>query len=123
MNLDELVQQLDKLNDKIDQANTVVKDLSQAKAKLLRDLQDAMTQVGVADFKAHGLHIKLEVAESPKATNWDDLYGYIITNNRPWLLHKRLSSTALKELRDSGEQVPGIEWTQYADVSVTKAKR
>lgn len=123
MKLDEIVASLNDVEARIDTANAVLKALSQEKAQIKRDLQDAMTEVGVPDFKAHGLHVKLEVSESPKAEDWDAFYDYIHNTNRPWLLHKRLSSTALKELRDGGEAIPGIVWQEFADVSITKVRR
>lgn len=122
MNLDDLTKQLAAVNAELDAANAVIKEVSGRKAQLERDLQDAMTQVGIADFKANGLHFKLEIEETPKATNWDEVYAYIQDNERPWILHKRLSLTALRELKDGGEVIPGIEWSEHSKLSVTKAR-
>jgi hypothetical protein len=45
----------------------------------------------------------------PKIDDWDLVAEWIKDNDALYLLHRRVSSVAWKELQDMGETIPGIE--------------
>lgn len=57
---------------------------------------------------------------TPRTTNWDDFYKYLLRVKRPELLQKRLSVEAITEIWDTGKDVPGVEEFKFKDVSLTK---
>jgi len=65
--------------------------------------------------------ITLKITEMPTvpAKQWEDLYEYIHANRAFHLLHKRLSTTAVMELMQEGEIVPGVEIFTKRDLMVS----
>lgn len=44
----------------------------------------------------------------PKCDDWNSFHRYVIANNAPELLHKRLTESAVMERINAGEIIPGI---------------
>lgn len=57
----------------------------------------------------------------PKIDDWDLVENWIKERDALYLLHRRISSVAWKELQDMGETVPGIEPYTKVTVSLRKA--
>jgi hypothetical protein len=51
---------------------------------------------------------------------WDEFYAYVKKNNAFYLLQKRLSEPAIKEILEAGKKVPGVEEIAYRTVSLHK---
>lgn len=56
----------------------------------------------------------------PTVEDWQAFYGYVGKKKRFDLMQKRLSSTAIQEMWDAGEKVPGVGTFRVVKVSVTK---
>ncbi len=56
----------------------------------------------------------------PSATDWEKIYDYIVENDRFDLLNKALSITAIKELWEAGEKIPGVSKVHVKSLSITK---
>lgn len=102
---------------------TITKTLKQARdaAKLKFDaadikfkeakyeVMDALTEQGALSTKIDGIGtatiLKKIVANTE---DWHDVYQYILDNNMPDLLQKRINQTAYKELRDRDIVIPGL---------------
>lgn len=65
--------------------------------------------------------VKMKVSKEPVPENWELIYEYIQKNGAWELLHKRLTSTAVKEHWDHGEILPGVGSTDVYTLSVSKA--
>ena len=65
--------------------------------------------------------IVLKITDMPTvpAKQWEDLYEYIHANRAFHLLHKRLSTTAVLELMQDGELIPGVEIFTKRDLKVS----
>tara|TARA_R100000995_G_C3440578_1_gene103102 strand:- start:372 stop:740 length:369 start_codon:yes stop_codon:yes gene_type:complete len=59
--------------------------------------------------------IKTEIV--PTVENWDDVFEHISQTNQFELLHKRMSSTAYRELIASGTNVPGVKSTELTRIN------
>jgi hypothetical protein len=64
----------------------------------------------------------MSVLKEPVANNWPEIYDYIKEHGAWELLHKRLTSTAVKEHWEAGEELPGIGVTEVYKLSVSKTK-
>ena len=53
-------------------------------------------------------------------SDWDAVFSYATKHNAPDLLQKRLSSTAIRDRLDNGEEIPGIESFTKIGLSLTK---
>lgn len=60
------------------------------------------------------------VTNEPTAEDWDEVYEYIHENKAWDLLHKRLSSAAIKERWDDGVEIPGVGAFPVEKLSLTK---
>ena len=66
--------------------------------------------------------VQIKRKERPSVMDWDKFYDYI-RKNRAFELHNRaVNAKAVKDRREQGKAVPGVEKFPYKDVSVTKVK-
>lgn len=56
----------------------------------------------------------------PTIKDWNVLTNYVRESGRFDLLQKRVSDTAVKDLWEEGNEVPGVEKFQNVEVSITK---
>lgn len=49
------------------------------------------------------------VTNEPFAEDWDAVHAYIIEHDAWELMHKQLTSSAVKERWDAGEEIPGVD--------------
>lgn len=68
---------------------------------------------------ANGL-VKLQETEEPVAENWNELWQYIKENDAWELLHKRITTTAVRERWNDGIAVPGVGKSTVYKLSVSK---
>ena len=71
-----------------------------------------------------GRHARAErvVKYRAEAADWASIQQYIITTGDWAVLQRRLLDSHLKELAEDGQQVPGIQWVEFDDLSISKAK-
>jgi hypothetical protein len=94
-----------------------------AHEELLKDaVISKMREQGINAVGADAGLVKMSVLKEPVATNWPEIYDYIKENGAWELLHKRLTSTAVKEHWEAGEELPGIGVTEVYKLSVSKTK-
>lgn len=74
------------------------------------------------DTGASGLRYKALITESEAASadDWDDIYDFIMENDRFDLLGKSLNQKSVKEMWDNDEKVPGVKKVNVKKVSITK---
>jgi len=64
--------------------------------------------------------LALIIKEVPKVDDWDALYKFILKKKRFDLLQRRTNNTAVGEMWENGESVPGISSFTTVSLSVTK---
>jgi len=64
--------------------------------------------------------VKLQESEEPVAENWNELWQYIKENDAWELLHKRITTTAVRERWNDGIAVPGVGKSTVYKLSVSK---
>jgi hypothetical protein len=87
----------------------------------LIDNIDADSEAGVMGRNYQAI-IKTNYRPRMDAEYWPQFYAFVAENDRFDLLQKRLSDTAVMELLNAGEEVPGVERMTVKDVSIRKVK-
>lgn len=78
--------------------------LEQEEKNISAELAAANVQAGI--YGNFGLLAKSK--EVPKCDDWSAFHRYVISQNAPELLHKRLTESAIMERIEAGEIIPGI---------------
>ncbi len=115
------IDQLYQLREEYRALNRRIKEIKQA----MSDLEDAiiadmdsmelkMTRVGRASATISEVTV-------PTVEDWDAAYQYILENEAPHLLERRVASTAWRELYEAGELVPGTKPFVRRTLSLRKA--
>jgi len=73
-----------------------------------------------ADSRSGAVILKKTIHANAK--DWEKIYKYILKTKRFFIMQKRLSDTAYRELLDDGENVPGIEKYEKETLSVSFKK-
>ena len=98
-------------------------------AASLKETEDDIYKVIVSKMRDEGLSamggkngmVKLKESEEPVATDWPELWAHIQETGRFEYLHKRISTLAIKEHWEAGEEIPGIGRTTVYKLSVSKS--
>jgi hypothetical protein len=118
--LDDIIDAMVKLRDcKRDlegQVKEVNKQLTELQGTFIQRCREAGT-----DY-ARGRYGSATVVETvvPQIDDWDLVEEWVKDNDGLYLLHRRISSVAWKELQDMGTTVPGIEPFTKTTVSLRK---
>lgn len=97
----------------------------------LKESEEDLKKTIIAKFQEGGVKalggqlglVKMAELDEPVAENWELVYDYIAENEAWHLLHKRLTTTAIKELWDDGKVVPGVGHTKIYKLSVSGVKK
>ena len=122
-----MAERLDDLIDKMVQVRDSKRELEE-KIKTLNKTLTGLQERFILSAKAAGTEYargalgSATIVETvvPTIEDWDLVAEYIKENDALYLLHRRVSSVAWKELQDMGEEIPGIE--PYTKVSVSLRK-
>lgn len=69
-----------------------------------------------------GARVLLTEEDFAQVTDWTELYSYIHANNAFHLLQRRVASTAAKELREAGTEVPGLTFTPVKKLHISSPR-
>ena len=122
-----MTEQLDALIDEMVLVRDTKRDLEEQIKSLNTTLTDLQTRYiqrckEVGTDYARGKLGSATIVETvvPKIDDWDLVAEWIKDNDALYLLHRRISSVAWKELQDMGETIPGIEPFTKTTVSLRK---
>jgi hypothetical protein len=96
-------------------------DLKETEDNLYKVIVSKMRDEGMSAMGGKNGMVKLKESEEPVATDWPELYMYIQRTGSFEFLHKRLSTLAIKEHWDAGEDIPGVGSTTVYKLSVSKS--
>lgn len=94
----------------------------------IKEIEDDLKGTIIAKFREQGLKVlgavngtvKMNVRMEPATENWPKLYAHIQETGEFELLHKRLTTSAVEERWEAGEQVPGVGAKEVYNLSVGK---
>lgn len=114
--IDEMVRIRDQKRVREEQIQELNKKLNDLQLKFIQRAKEAGTEY------ARGSLGSATIVETvvPHIDDWDAAAEWIKANDALYLLHRRISSVAWKELRDMGEEIPGIEPFTKVSVSLRK---
>jgi len=95
--------------------------IKEAEDDLYKVIVSKMRDEGMTVLGAKNGFVKLKESEEPVPTDWPALYEYIQRTGSFEFLHKRLSTLAIKEHVEAGEDIPGIGFTTVYKLTVSKS--
>lgn len=110
LNNKEILVKLKKVSDRKDEIKAEEKTLNAEKEYLTGLLIPMMRAEGIDKFSTKGVgtaSIKPKVVYPVK--DWDKVHKFIVENDEPSLLQKRISESKMAELLEGGIEVPGVE--------------
>lgn len=119
-NLGNIIDELYAVKQEKKEVDAVSKKLGEQISKLEQDVRNTMADVGIS--QATGANAKVTVSEKTVATiqDWEETCNWIAETGSFYLLQRRISSTAYKDLLDAGEGVPGLKPTELPNLSIRK---
>lgn len=96
--------------------NQKLKEIEDRLRLLEADLVDSMLAQGIDRFTADGLSMSLNKTPRPLVEDWDALYQYIYEHNAGHLLQRRVTATTMTEMREGGEDIPGVRWDEVPSI-------
>jgi hypothetical protein len=106
---------------RITELNKEVKAEQQEIDEIDRQLYDFLNDSQLDRVSKHGYTASLRrhVGIGPDP-DWEQIFNYIVENNATHLLYKQLIKSALEEMYDNNESLPGANLQPYVKVSVVK---
>lgn len=120
MELRELIDNWQNLDDERLAANRIAKEATTQAEKAKQVL---LAELGTNNLTgAGGSYCLVEVVTKivPTASNWDEIYGYIVEHNAWDLLQKRVGMAAARARWDDGITIPGISQTEIPNLKRKK---
>jgi hypothetical protein len=111
------------LKNEIAVRNSVVARLKAQFSELERDLIHALDDNNLTGSQGHSSRCSINETEVAQVDDMDAVYNYIEADfdNRRYLLQRRISSTAFKEIKQiTGEDIPGLSSYSKRTISIRK---
>jgi hypothetical protein len=111
------------LKNEIAKKNSVVTALKNDFIELERDLIHALDDNNLTGSQGHLSRCSINETEVAQVDDMDAVYSYIEADfdNRRYLLQRRISSTAFKEIKQiTGEEIPGLSSYTKRNISIRK---
>jgi hypothetical protein len=124
VNLEKLMQADINMREKIAELEAQIKEVEVKRERVQMALHEACKQLNVSSLKTNVGTLIRSVRTSYVTNNWPALYEFIKEHDVPEFLHKRLSSTNIKEFLDANpDKCPaGLSPMNEYVVSVRKNK-
>jgi len=84
-------------------------ELKEKMAPLEEALLERLNAEGLTQAAGSKATIYVKKTEEPDVKDWQAVYGYVAKHGAWEILQKRISSTAWRERREEGDEVPGID--------------
>lgn len=120
MNLGESIDRLYELKQEKAELNRQIKDLDDQYAEIEANVLAQLNELGVETGKSGTASATVSRSIVPNVDDWDAFYNYIVESNQPYLLERRPSVTAFRDLTQAGESIPGV--SSYTKISLSLRK-
>lgn len=108
MNINDLIEKRAQLKEQQDTLNKELKELRAAQDEIDVQLLKKMDAEGLSRTANQIASVSINEDTVPEVTDWDQVYDHVIQTGDFSLMHRRISSTAYKELLKLGQGVPGL---------------
>jgi len=108
-NLGDLIEQAHQLREVIRGDERKINALKEDFKELSSQIIVQMDEQGAKRIGGLSANVSISETDVPTVKDWDLVYEYIKTNDSFYLLQKRMSAAAFRELLNLGHEVPGVE--------------
>ena len=115
--LTDLLAELAKAREAIKDLQAQEKVFTQQKKELEHKIAIRLQEQGLDKISNDICTVSIKTEVVPTVENWDDVFEHISQTNQFELLHKRMSSTAYRELLKLGMNVPGVKSTELTRIN------
>ncbi len=124
LNAAELIGALSDIDDKIDSANGVLRQLKSERDAIVEKIETLMDEQGTTILAAGGLLCESKYEDVPQIEDWSKLETFVYRQKHLDLFQRRLSPAVWKALLESrnGSAVPGVKVFQKRKLSVRSHK-
>lgn len=124
VNLEKLMQADINMREKIADLENQIKDIEQKRDQVQAALHEACKALNVSSLKTKVGTLSRTVSTSYVTNNWPALYEFIKEHDVPEFLHKRLSSSNIKEYLEAnpGLMPAGLSPMSKYTISIRKSK-
>ena len=109
INLGDLIEQAHQLREVIRGDERKINALKEDFKELSSQIIVQMDEQGAKRIGGLSANVSISETDVPTVKDWDLVYDYIKTNDSFYLLQKRMSAAAFRELLNLGHEVPGVE--------------
>ena len=120
MNIGECIDRLFEIRNAKGELNRAKRALDDEKDEIEAHLLGKMKELGVESTKSKIASATISKSIVPHVDDWDAFYEYIVYTNSPFLLERRPSVTAYRDLLQAGEVIPGV--SPFTEVSISLRK-
>ena len=108
MNINELIEKRAQLKQEQDELNRQLKELRAEQDEIDVQLLQKMDAEGLSRTANERASVSINEETVPDVTDWDAVYDHVVATKDFSLMHRRISSTAYRELLKLGQGVPGL---------------
>ncbi|MBV5310908.1 hypothetical protein [Chromatium okenii] len=105
----DLIRQLRDSQSQLDTLNQSIKETKDQYHAIESQIYAFLDQQGISRADSKTDRVVINESTVFTAKDWNLVHDYIVSNNAPYLLERRLSTAALRELLAMGTQIPGVE--------------
>lgn len=100
-----------------------LEEMDRREKDLRQQVIAALNNEGVEGVSTKKVRVTLVSKIFPKVVDWEQVQKYIKKTNNWFVMQRRLSDAAIKEIWEDGKQIPGIESDSILVLSVNKVNR
>lgn len=100
-----------------DKASKSIKELEEV---LVLEIIDALDEQDTTMGRSRKNSASIVEEEIATVEDYDEFYAHIVSEDCPYLLQRRVAQGAVKELLESGQEVPGIKLLTKRKLSLRK---
>ena len=115
-----LIDQYFDLREQLREVQAQEKEVKAAMAVVEEELIKLYDAQEITLCRGRRARASLTSQDIPMVKDWDEFYKYVLDNQAFHMLERRPATAACRELRDSGEEVPGVDFFTRRGISVTK---
>ena len=120
MNIGQSIDRLYALREQKRDFNVTLKEIDTEYAEIEHDLLKQLGEQGVSTSKSKLASATVSESIVPAVEDWDQFYKYILETDSLFMLEKRPSVTAYRDLLQAGEVIPGVSPFNKITLSLRK---
>jgi septal ring factor EnvC (AmiA/AmiB activator) len=114
--IDRMLELRDKKAELNSEIKTLTEEFNQLEQALIKKLQDEETNQG----RSTRATASISSSTIANIENWDEFQKWMLENNAIYMMQKRVSNGAYRELLQTGEEVPGLRPFTQTTISLKR---